>query len=102
LVVFVVWVLASNLAQLLHDRNLFLDGIFNLGDQRRICISQKSAQSITVGTRKKLTAGTRSRVDTREKALSSGDGTLETLDYLSEVVADAGFFIELLLEVGEE
>lgn len=34
----VVWVLASNLAQLLHDSDLFLDGILNLGDQRRPCI----------------------------------------------------------------
>lgn len=41
-------------------------------------------------------------MDTREKALSGSDGALETLDYLSEVVADAGLFIELLLEVREE
>jgi hypothetical protein len=51
---------------------------------------------------KKLTAGARSRVDAREEALSGGDGALETLNYLSEVVTDAGLFIELLLEVGED
>jgi hypothetical protein len=41
-------------------------------------------------------------VDARKKTLSGGDGALETLDNLGEVVADAGLFVELLLEVGED
>lgn len=94
--------LASNLAKFLHDGYFFLDGILNLGDQRRICISRKISLEHHSKVEKKLTAGARSRVDTREKALSGSDGALETLDYLSEVVADAGLFIELLLEVREE
>jgi hypothetical protein len=41
-------------------------------------------------------------VDAREKTLSGGNGALKTLDNLGEVITNGGFFIELLLEVGED
>ena len=41
-------------------------------------------------------------MDARKKTLSGGNGALETLDNLGEVVADVRLFIDLLLEVGED
>lgn len=55
-----------------------------------------------LGHGKKLTASAGRRVDAREKTLSGGNGALETLDNLGEVITNGGLFIELLLEVGED
>ena len=41
-------------------------------------------------------------MDARKKTLSGGNGALETLDNLGEVITNGGLFIELLLKVGED
>jgi hypothetical protein len=41
-------------------------------------------------------------VHARKKTLGGGDGALQTLDYLREVITDSGLFIDLLLQMGED
>ena len=52
--------------------------------------------------KKKLTASSGRRVDARQKTLSGGNGALETLDNLGEVITNGGLFVELLLKMGED
>jgi hypothetical protein len=105
-ILLVVWVLASNLAELLHDSDLFLDSILNLRNQRRICshtqICQLLCSTSRLGKKKKLTASAGRRVHARKKTLGGGGGALQALDYLREVITDSGLFIDLLLQVGED